>query len=135
MEIEQLELLRKIIDEAPFGIYVLDPERKIVYWSEGAERITGYSSEEMTGRHCFSAGLDHIDEKGTHLCHDFCPMAATIFDGKSREQPVFLKTKGQKRVPVLVHTEPLYRNNRILGAIEYFHVLPEEDYPIPKEQA
>ena len=58
------ELLKKIVDEAPMGIYVLDAERKIVFWSTGAERITGYSQEEMVGRHCFEGMLDHIDREG-----------------------------------------------------------------------
>lgn len=88
----------------------------------------------MVGKHCFNGGLDHIDSTGLHLCHDFCPMMATIFDGQSREQPVFLKNKAGKRVPVLVHTEPLFRGDKALGAIEYFRVLPESEYPIPKER-
>lgn len=73
-----VDLLRKMVDEAPFGMYVLDGERKIIFWSQGAEHITGYSSEEMLGKHCFNGGLDHIDSTGLHLCHDFCPMMSTI---------------------------------------------------------
>lgn len=53
MDIEMVDLLRKMVDEAPFGMYVLDGERKIVFWSQGAEHITGYSREEMVGKHCF----------------------------------------------------------------------------------
>ncbi|WP_299412208.1 PAS domain-containing protein [uncultured Dialister sp.] len=134
MDIEMVDLLHKMVDEAPFGMYVLDTERKIVFWSGGAERITGYGAEEMMGKHCFNGGLDHIDSTGLHLCHDFCPMMATIFDGHSREQPVFLKNKAGKRVPVLVHTEPLFNGEKTLGAIEYFRVLPESEYPVPKER-
>lgn len=46
MDIQMTELLQKMVDEAPFGMYVLDTERKILFWSGGAERITGYSREE-----------------------------------------------------------------------------------------
>lgn len=134
MDIKMGDLLRKMVDEAPFGMYVLDTERKIVFWSLGAAQITGYTSEEMLGKHCFNGGLDHIDDTGLHLCHDFCPMMATIFDGQSREQAVFLKNRAGKRVPVLVHTEPLFSGDKTLGAIEYFRVLPESEYPIPKER-
>ena len=49
MDIKMGDLLRKMVDEAPFGMYVLDTERKIVFWSLGAEQITGYTSEEMLG--------------------------------------------------------------------------------------
>lgn len=58
------ELLQKIVDEAPQGIYVLDAERKIVFWSAGAERITGYSREEMVGRHCFEVCWITLTGKG-----------------------------------------------------------------------
>lgn len=133
MDIETIELLQKIVDEAPLGMYVLDTERKIVFWSTGAERITGYSKEEMVGRHCFEGMLDHIDKEGTHLCHDFCPMMATIFDGQSREQPVFLKDRTGRRIPVMVHTEPLFKGQETLGAIEYFWLLPACEYPVPEE--
>lgn len=64
MDIKMGDLLRKMVDEAPFGMYVLDTERKIVFWSLGAEQITGYTSEEMLGKHCFNGGLDHIDDTG-----------------------------------------------------------------------
>lgn len=36
MDIEMVDLLRKMVDEAPFGMYVLDGERKIIFWSQGA---------------------------------------------------------------------------------------------------
>ena len=49
MDMEMTNLFHNIVEEAPFGIYVLDTERKIVYWSRGAERITGYNREEMAG--------------------------------------------------------------------------------------
>lgn len=61
-------------------------------------------------------------------------MMATIFDGKSREQPVFLKNKAGRRIPVLVHTEPLFKGEKTLGAIEYFRLLPEAEYPVPEER-
>lgn len=134
MDIQMTELLQKMVDEAPFGMYVLDTERKILFWSGGAERITGYSREEMVGRHCYEGELDHIDQEGTHLCHDFCPMLATIYDGQSRQQPVFLKDRTGRRISVMVHTEPLFKGDETLGAIEYFWVLPEGEYPVPEER-
>ncbi len=121
MDITKLELLEKIIDEMPYGVYCVDTERTIFYWSKGAERISGYTAEEILGKHCFEGGLDHIDEEGTHLCQTMCPLVATIFDGHSREKVVWLKNREGRRLPVLVHTEPLFQNGVTIGAIEYFH--------------
>jgi PAS domain S-box-containing protein len=37
-----------------YAIYMLDPEGHVVTWNEGAQRIKGYTAEEILGRH-FSA--------------------------------------------------------------------------------
>jgi PAS domain S-box-containing protein len=34
-----------------YAIYLLDPEGCVASWNPGAERITGYSAEEVLGRH------------------------------------------------------------------------------------
>lgn len=64
MNITHEELFEKIIEQMPFGVYCVDTERKIFYWSKGAERISGYKAEDMLGKHCFESHLDHIDETG-----------------------------------------------------------------------
>ncbi len=42
--------LRAVIDAAPLGIVTLDPENKVQNWNSGAERIFGWSEEEVLGR-------------------------------------------------------------------------------------
>jgi len=34
-----------------YGIFMLDPEGRVVSWNEGAERIEGYRAEEIIGQH------------------------------------------------------------------------------------
>jgi PAS domain S-box-containing protein len=41
-------LIQGVID---YGIYMLDPNGKVVSWNPGAERIKGYTSEEIIGQH------------------------------------------------------------------------------------
>ncbi|HEX7541873.1 MAG TPA: PAS domain-containing protein [Anaerolineales bacterium] len=33
---------KDILDNLYDGVYFVDPERRITYWNNGAERITGY---------------------------------------------------------------------------------------------
>ena len=50
------ERFRLIVQNAKdYAILMLDPEGRIVSWNEGAQRIKGYSAEEIIGRHfsCF----------------------------------------------------------------------------------
>ena len=42
----------KIIDCLNDGVYVCDRDRRIVFWSKAAERITGWRSEDVLGRAC-----------------------------------------------------------------------------------
>lgn len=62
-----LELMQ-ILNNSMIGAYIADRKRRIVYWNESAERISGKSREEMVGKYCFESGLDHIDLEGHQLC-------------------------------------------------------------------
>ena len=59
MELKE-ENFRKIADDLPFGLYIVEPDRTIVYWNKEAEQITGYKREEMVGKHCPQSGLFHM---------------------------------------------------------------------------
>ena len=113
-------LLSAIIDTVGDGIYCVDTERRIFFWNKAAERITGYTAEEMIGKQCFESKLDHIDKGGRPLCDLLCPLVGTIFDGKSRQEKVLLKHKDGHRVPVVVNTFPLEESGVTIGAMEIF---------------
>lgn len=103
------------------GVYVVDCERKIIYWNEGSERITGYKSEEVVNRHCFDNILQHVDYSGKQLCFGGCPLHHTIKTGEINESHVFLRHKEGYRIPVSVKAIPIYdKDNQITGAIEVF---------------
>ncbi len=74
-------LYHAILDNLYDGVYFVDRERKITYWNKGAERITGYSAGEVIGIRCSDNILMHVDTRGTLLCKDLCPLAATLLDG------------------------------------------------------
>lgn len=103
------------------GVYFVDNQRTITYWNKGAEKITGYSADEVENCKCYDNILNHKDEFNNSLCLNGCPLHATIGDGKQREARVFLQHKKGHRVPVTVRTMPVYdENNEIAGAIEVF---------------
>ncbi len=110
-----------VLDRLSDGVYVCDRDRRIVWWSEGAEAIAGYTREEVVGRHCSDNLLRHTDGTGKRLCLDGCPMAATIEDGARRSADIFLHHREGHRVPVRVRVLPI-RNGQgtILGSVEIF---------------
>ncbi|MCF8069710.1 MAG: sensor domain-containing diguanylate cyclase [Desulfobacterales bacterium] len=124
MNIDYDNLMENLYD----GLYLVDPERKITYWNNAAERITGFSTQEVVGRSCSDNILIHIDGKGQSLCLGMCPLAATIADGHSRESEVYLHHKDGHRVPVSVRTTALYdTDGYIVGGAELFTDLSQKD--------
>ena len=96
------QLHRQILDHLFDGVYTVDCKCRITYWNPAAERITGYSSDEVMGRCCSDNILRHVDEKGNSLCRNHCPLTFTLSDGQEREAEVFLHRKDGVRQPVKV---------------------------------
>lgn len=111
----------QILDLINDGIYIVDRSRKIIFWNKAAERISGYSKEDVEGTHCYDNILNHVNSEGTQLCFVGCPLQATINDSSPRDAEVFLHHKDGHRVPVWVRTSPYYdESGDCVGAIEFF---------------
>ena len=109
-----------IISNMQDGAYFVDKNRRILFWNAAAERITGYSADEIIGKDCPSSNLNHIDEDGTPLCQVGCPLFATNIDGKQRQERVFVRHKDGHRIPLRVNIFPIRKDDEILGSIELF---------------
>ncbi|MDZ4195758.1 MAG: PAS domain-containing protein, partial [Candidatus Izemoplasmatales bacterium] len=100
---------------------MVDKQRKIIFWNEASERITGYKNTEVMNSFCYHNLLQHVDESGKRLCLDGCPLQKTLSDGIMNEAHVYLKHKEGYRIPVMVKTLPIYDDNQfIVAAIEVF---------------
>ncbi len=121
MEADRDLFYRRILDDISDGVYFLDTNRSITYWSRGAERITGYPSGQVLGSSCRDNILMHVDESGTCLCEGLCPVTQTLADKTTRQADVFLHHREGHRVPVRIQVSPILdRNGNIVGAVEVF---------------
>ncbi len=116
--------------EATFdGAYLVDQDRRIQSWNEGATLLTGYSAEEVVGRYCSDNILVHVDARGTNLCLNGCPLQKSLDDGRTRRASVFLRHKLGYRVPVSVRVVPILgEDGKVAGAVELFRTAPEPEY-------
>ncbi|MDR3775084.1 MAG: sensor domain-containing diguanylate cyclase [Terracidiphilus sp.] len=113
---------KDLLDHMSDGVYFVDRDRRILYWNEGAQRLTGYKAEEMMGRQCQDDLLCHVDGAGRRLCQEGCPLSASVEDGAPHEASVFLRHKLGRRVPVNVRVQPMRdAKGDIIGAIEIFN--------------
>jgi diguanylate cyclase (GGDEF)-like protein/PAS domain S-box-containing protein len=115
------DFYRDLLENLSDGIYFTDTEGRITYWNKGAERLTGFSKEEVLGRRCSDNILIHVDERGNSLCRNGCPLGQTMIDRQLREQEVYLRTKDGHRLPILVKASPIVGDSgEVRGAVEVF---------------
>ncbi len=119
--VDRSELYERLVNSLFDAVYLVNPERRIVHWNPSAEKIAGYTREEVVGHCCYENILVHVDDKGKLLCFDGCPLQKTLEDGKPREGHVFLRHKLGYRVPVTIHTQPIFDNEgKVVAALEVF---------------
>jgi diguanylate cyclase (GGDEF)-like protein/PAS domain S-box-containing protein len=111
---------QEILKYVKEGVYFVDTDRKITFWNNHAEKITGFTAAEVLEKYCYDNILNHVDDRGTHLCLQGCPLHKTMDDGVPREASVYLHHKQGHRVAVMVRTYPMYDAGRLIGAIELF---------------
>jgi diguanylate cyclase (GGDEF)-like protein/PAS domain S-box-containing protein len=104
------------------GVYYVDRLRTITYWNPAAERITGFSADEVVGRRCFDNILGHVDEAGTSLCRTACPLAKAMAQRRGTEAEVFLHHRDGHRVPVHVRCQAVRDpDGVVIGGVEIFN--------------
>lgn len=122
--LEKLKLLFESFHEA---IYIVDTERKILYFNPAASQISGFEKTEMVNSFCFDNRLNHVDDEGKQLCLDGCPLVESIKINQVIEHFVYLHHKNGHRVRVHVRVIPYEENGKIIGAIEVFTDVTERN--------
>jgi PAS domain S-box-containing protein len=114
----------EILDFVNSGVYITDTERRIVFWNRAAERITGYSADQVRGRLCRANILSHVDKDGHRLCTtDMCPLYRAMQRGERTEHPiiVYAKTKSGPRIPLSTSAAAVLDDaGHVIGGVEVF---------------
>lgn len=115
------EVYRSVLERLHTGVYIVDRERRIVFWNRGAEHISGFLSQDVVGRCCRDEILVHCDSNNVVLCGDRCPLLNTMRDGRSTEAEIFLRHKFGFRVPVHIRAISIKdAKGNVIGAAESF---------------
>ena len=117
---EKLDFFR-VIDNLYDAVRILDTDRHITHWNEGAEKLTGYTAAEMVGTDCKDKAPIHLDKDGVNLCDSICPLLESDNPRGIREVQVYLRHKEGHLVPAHARMVPLRdADGRITGAAEIF---------------
>ncbi len=118
------DICRNILESLPTGVCVVDMQKKILLWSDGAERITGHLRHEVVGRSCIAEPLIHCNQPGCEFCGEECPLARAMKTSHAAESNGVLQHKSGYEVPVRLRAVPVRTpNGSIFGAVEVFEDL------------
>jgi diguanylate cyclase (GGDEF)-like protein/PAS domain S-box-containing protein len=114
-------ILHAVLDSLQIGVSVADRNGKILFWNQGAERLTGHKQHEVVGRSCRDNILVHCNGQGCVGCGATCPLARTMHEGKPNEAKMQLRHKEGHPVHVLMRVAPI-RDERgsVIGIAESF---------------
>jgi diguanylate cyclase (GGDEF)-like protein/PAS domain S-box-containing protein len=115
------ELYRMVLDSLPVAVCAVDREGKVILWNDGAERVTGYLRQDVLGRPCTEAFLEHADTDNNPMEGNALPLVETMRDGKCVTLRASLRKKSGQSVGVHLRTVPLRGDDgRMHGAAELF---------------
>ena len=117
----QIDLLTAITDSAADAIFVSDGEERITFMNPAAERIFGWSREELMGRKLHDA-IHHRYPDGRPFPASECPLRRVYATGETLvgREDVFFRKDGSP-VPVACSNAPLKIEGRIAGAVLVAH--------------
>ncbi|MCA9083300.1 MAG: sigma 54-interacting transcriptional regulator [Planctomycetaceae bacterium] len=131
-------ILARLIDGIAAGIFTVDADGRFVAWSEGAERITGYSRQDVVGQSCRI--LEGRNCKGfASLKQMLDSPTACIIDGVCNQECKLLSRDGRE---IYIHGNVRLLTNddgSVAGAIGCFtdltdFVLANEKITLLEEQ-
>jgi diguanylate cyclase (GGDEF)-like protein/PAS domain S-box-containing protein len=115
------EIYRDILDGLQIGVSVVDLQKRIVFWSDGAEKITGYARIDVLGHSCAENILLHCNHNSCEMCGGACPMAAALHNAKPVEAMSSIHHRSGYWTPVHTWAIPLRdHHGSIIGIIQTF---------------
>jgi len=121
---ESEERYRMLLDGVEdYAIYVMDPQGQILSWNAGAERIKGYSAEEIIG-HNFSCFFPPEDiERG----RPEEVLRITAASGRHEEQSMRVRKDGSQFLASVTFTALRDSAGNLRGFSEFSHDLSESE--------
>jgi two-component system, cell cycle response regulator len=120
-ELNDPEIYQAVLDSLQTGVYIVDRNRRIRFWNEGAEQITGYLRQDVVGRFLRDHLLTPADKDKDLESDPEDPLNLAFRDGKPSSMDVSILHKEGYRVPIVLRTMPI-RNSHgaVVGAAESF---------------
>jgi PAS domain S-box-containing protein len=124
-----LEIYRTVLEHMQTGIYMVDCERKIQFWNDGAEIITRRLRQDVVGHFCRDFFPPQKEAGKNGVCEIGGALASILRDGRPAIAEATLRHKAGHQVVVRVRAVPI-RNGigKVVGATESMDADPSAFY-------
>lgn len=114
-----------ILEAAGEGIYGIDLEGRATFVNPAAVEMTGWTEAEMIG-FTIHDKHHHSHADGSHYPRNDCPIYAAVRDGEVHQvdNEVFWR-KDESCFPVDYTSTPIYKDNKLAGAVVVFKDISE----------
>ncbi|MGD0906819.1 MAG: diguanylate cyclase [Candidatus Acidiferrales bacterium] len=120
-ELSDPEICQSVLETLQTGVYLVDRNRRIRFWNEGAERITGFLRQDVVGRFLRDHLLTTTSEIKDLDSDTTDPVNLAFRDGKPSITDVSILHKQGYRVPVVLRTIPIRDcHGMVVGVAESF---------------
>ena len=116
---------RLLLEAVGEGIYGVNAEGKTTFVNSAAERILGWTAEELVGKKIHPI-MHHTHPDGSHYPSHDCPIYAAFHDGVVHriENEVFWHKDGTP-IPVEYLSTPVVEHGQLVGAVVVFRDVRE----------
>jgi PAS domain S-box-containing protein len=105
-----------VIQAVPCAVFVVDVNKRIIFWNKPAEELTGYTASEMVGSECSTLRMNLCSTDNAAKSADFCPLKSP---GKIGEVECEINRKDGSTLPVMRKARAVYDDKgQVIGAIE-----------------
>ncbi|MBI5777923.1 MAG: sensor domain-containing diguanylate cyclase [Planctomycetes bacterium] len=112
------DLFKVIVDNFCMGVYLTNPEGKITYWNQGAERLMGYTHSEVLGKYSRDILIKELPQNSYKAQYPVFRAIST--DLPVREEAIYFRKDGHP-IAVYTYTSTLKDcNNQTVGTAEVF---------------
>jgi len=114
---------KTIVDTLQDGLMVIDPEGNILAMNPAAERLTGYTADELVGRNCRTLNCTGCELFGRGAGEEWCRL---YVNGNVKAKKCLISKKDRRALHVVKNAAVLRDSDgKMIGAVETFTDISE----------
>jgi PAS domain S-box-containing protein len=123
MLMEIAKYWKTIVDTLQDGLMVLDPQGNILAMNPAAEKLTGYSADELVGKNCQTLNCTGCELYGRGVGEEWCQL---YVKGNVKAKKCLISKKDRRAVHVVKNAAVLRNSEgQMIGAVETFTDISE----------